>query len=175
MAEFHALGEIAGASGFEDKSVFCKWGVSAGECWDLLEGIDKGQTQVDHPEEGEPAVWSHPLDLHYSVKGLVGWPKLHFQVWSEDTHGRFDLCGYGFCHIPTAPGMYELDCPTWVPEGSAREELLSCFLGRGPRLKAEEVVYTPGDRFRLQTKAAGVVLVKLGVVMKDFDLYSVRC
>ena len=24
--------------------------------------------------------------------------------------------GYGFCHIPTAPGTYEIDCPTWIPE-----------------------------------------------------------
>jgi len=24
--------------------------------------------------------------------------------------------GYGFCHVPTAPGTYELDCPTWLPE-----------------------------------------------------------
>lgn len=24
--------------------------------------------------------------------------------------------GYGFCHVPTAPGTYDIDCPTWVPE-----------------------------------------------------------
>jgi hypothetical protein len=24
--------------------------------------------------------------------------------------------GYGFCHIPTAPGTFEIDCPTWLPE-----------------------------------------------------------
>ena len=36
--------------------------------------------------------------------------------------GRADGCsalsagGYGFCHMPTASGTYELDCPTWLPE-----------------------------------------------------------
>ena len=24
--------------------------------------------------------------------------------------------GYGFCHVPAAPGMFELDCPTWLPQ-----------------------------------------------------------
>lgn len=36
-------------------------------------------------------VWSHPLDIHYACRGLAGWPKLHFQVWSQDIHGRNDL------------------------------------------------------------------------------------
>ncbi len=25
-------------------------------------------------------------------RGLAGWPKLHFQVWSQDIHGRNDIC-----------------------------------------------------------------------------------
>jgi len=125
--------------------------------WDKLEGADAGQTHVDHPDEGEMAVWAHPVDLHYVCKvrpcvrarlvangshrrtstcapsafswwcschlpqrhcrgaltsrqgtrgmvtpdgltawrmsqGLTGWPKLHFQVWCQDQHGRTDLC-----------------------------------------------------------------------------------
>lgn len=75
-----------------------------------------GQTQVDAAEDGEMAIFAHPLDVHYVCRGLTGWPKLYFQVWSQDMHGRNDICGYGFCHIPTSPGMFELDCPTWMPE-----------------------------------------------------------
>jgi hypothetical protein len=26
------------------------------------------------------------------------------------------LGGYGFCYVPAAPGMFELDCPTWLPQ-----------------------------------------------------------
>jgi B9 domain-containing protein 2 len=36
------------------------------------------------------------------------------------------------------------------------------------------VIHQPGDRFRLQTKAAGVVRLRLGVCVKDFDKYNVR-
>lgn len=64
----------------------------SGPHWELLEGFDSGQTQVDHPEDGEMAVWSHPLDVHYLVQALSGWPKLHFQIWSMDVHGEVDLC-----------------------------------------------------------------------------------
>lgn len=49
MAEVHIIGQILGAEGFKDRNVFCKWGIVAGSNWDLLEGTDQGQTQVDHP------------------------------------------------------------------------------------------------------------------------------
>jgi len=49
--------------------------------WDLVEGTAGGQTQCDHPPEGEAGVvWGHPVDLHYAAKSLVGWPKMWFQV-----------------------------------------------------------------------------------------------
>jgi B9 domain-containing protein 2 len=46
-------------------------------------------------------------------------------------------------------------------------------VGGKPRLKFEEVIHAPGDRFRLQTKAAGIVTLNLGVCVKDFDKYNV--
>jgi B9 domain-containing protein 2 len=69
-----------------------QWGVVAGRTWELLEGLDQGQTQLDCAPEGEMVVWSHPVDLHYACRGLTGWPKLHFQIWSQDVHGRNDIC-----------------------------------------------------------------------------------
>ncbi|KAK9817261.1 hypothetical protein WJX72_011956 [[Myrmecia] bisecta] len=174
MAELHVIGSIVGASGFEGQNIFCKWGITAGRSWDLLEGLDKGQTQVDHPEDGEIAVWEHPLDIHYICKGLSGWPKLHFQVWSQDSHGRNDISGYGFCHIPTAAGVYDIDCPTWLPEGSLGERLTGFFVGGHPRLRWEEVVHSPGDRFRLQTVAGGMIHLHLGIVTKDFERHNVH-
>lgn len=59
------------------------------------------------------------------AQGLSGWPKLHLQVWSVDSEGRTDICGYGFVTLPTAPGMYNLECPTWVPEGTACAQRVS--------------------------------------------------
>ncbi|GAQ87688.1 b9 domain-containing protein [Klebsormidium nitens] len=174
MAEVHIIGQILGAEGFKDRNVFCKWGIVAGSNWDLLEGTDQGQTQVDHPPEGEDAVWSHPIDVHYACRGLSGWPKLYFQVWHQDIHGRNDICGYGFCHVPTEAGCFDLDCVTWLPEGSVLERISAFFIGGGPRLKVEETVYNSGDRFRLRTRAGGTVHIQISVLLKDFARHNIR-
>lgn len=226
MAELHIVGEIVGASGFEERNLFCKvrrvpvpssrpvapsrpnersknkpsppapvstthpepspdayvqnttsnsqWGVEAGSMWDVVEGEAGGQTHCCYPPEGEPSVvWSHPVDVHYAAKSLVGWPKMWFQVWHMDEHGLKDLCGYGFCHVPTGPGMHEVEVCTWCPEGTPLEKLQAFFIGGKPRLKYEEVIHSPGDRFRLATRAAGVIKLQLGVCVKDFDKYNV--
>lgn len=68
-----------------------QWGVHAGRSWELIEGLDQGQTHIDCPQDGEMALWSHPVDVHYVCRGLLGWPKLHFQIWSQDVHGRNEL------------------------------------------------------------------------------------
>ncbi len=69
-----------------------QWGIIAGRTWELLEGLEEGQTHLDQADEGEMVVWAHPLDVHYACKGITGWPKLHFQIWSQDVHERNDLC-----------------------------------------------------------------------------------
>jgi B9 domain-containing protein 2 len=84
-----------------------------------------------------------------------------------------DLAGYGFCHVPTSAGMHEVEVVTWCPEGTVMEKLTSFFVGGRPRLKFEEVIHAPGDRFRLQTKAGGVIKLHLGVCVKDFEKYNV--
>uniref|UniRef100_A0A3Q4N7S2 B9 domain-containing protein 2 n=1 Tax=Neolamprologus brichardi TaxID=32507 RepID=A0A3Q4N7S2_NEOBR len=96
MAELHIIGQIIGASGFPEKTLFCKWGIHTGEAWRLLSGLKEGQTQVDSPQIGDIAYWSHPIDLHYATKGLQGWPKIHLEVWHQDSFGRCQLYGYGF-------------------------------------------------------------------------------
>jgi B9 domain-containing protein 2 len=42
------------------------------------------------------------------------------------------------------------------------ERITQFFVGGAPRLRMEEVIYSPGDRFRLQTAAAGVVHLQVG-------------
>ena len=74
-------------------------------------------------------VWSHPVDVHYAAKSLVGWPKMWFQVWHMDDHGLKDLCGYGFCHVPTGPGMHEVEVCTWCPR-APRSRSCRRFSGR---------------------------------------------
>ena len=59
-------------------------------------------------------------------------------------------------------------CRVGVVQGSTGERIAAFFLGGNPRLKYEEVVHTPGDRFRLRTTASGTVMVQIGIIMKDF-------
>ncbi|XP_025908531.1 exosome complex component RRP46-like, partial [Nothoprocta perdicaria] len=71
MAELHVIGQIVGASGFEQSDgLFCKWDVHTGSAWKLLGGRREGQTQVDSPQAGDVAYWCHPIDLHFATKGL---------------------------------------------------------------------------------------------------------
>ena len=73
-----------------------QWGLVAGSSFELLEGATEGQTQCDHPLPGELTAWAHPVDVHYTCRGLSGWPKLHVQVWGQDGFGRVGIQGYGF-------------------------------------------------------------------------------
>jgi hypothetical protein len=52
--------------------------------------------------------------------------------------------------------------PPAVAQGTLLERAASFFVGGAPRLRMEEVVHTPGDRFRLQTQAGGVAHLRLG-------------
>ena len=83
MAEVHLIGELVGGSGFPSGNLFCKWGLAVGGAWKVLEGLQEGQTQVDHPQvsphaclgalvtlklsnmfalqDGDCAKWSHPI------------------------------------------------------------------------------------------------------------------
>ena len=50
MAEVHIIGELVGGSDFPSGNLFCKWGLVVGSAWKVLEGLQEGQTQVDHPQ-----------------------------------------------------------------------------------------------------------------------------
>lgn len=174
MAELHIIGQIVGASGFPQNSLFCKWGVHSGGAWRLLSGLKEGQTQVDTPQTGDIAYWSHPIDLHYATKGLQGWPKIHLQVWHQDSFGRCQLYGYGYCHVPSSPGHHRLSCVTWRPIGSWQEQLAQMFVGGGPQLRNPDLIYSGADRYRLHTEAMGTVELELGVILRHFDKYGVE-
>lgn len=106
---------------------------------------------------------------------LAGWPRLHLQVWSQDSFGRCQLAGYGFCHVPSSPGTHKLDCPTWRPLGSWREQLARAFVGGGPQLLHGDAIYSGADRYRLHTAAGGTVHLDLGLLLRHFDRYGVEC
>eukprot|EP00061_Rhincodon_typus_P012503 g38277.t1 len=95
------------------------------------------------------------------------------QVWHQDSFGRNDLCGYGFCHIPSSPGTHDIQCVTWRPLGTWQEQLSQMFVGGGPQLKHSDLIYTGADRYRLQTVAMGKVHLQLSIILRNFDQYGV--
>lgn len=82
--------------------------------------------------------------------------------------------GYGFCQIPTAPGLHELECCVWKPLGTQFEELASYFFGAAPQLTSDEVVYSSADRFRLRSATAGNIHLRLNIIAKDFARHGVQ-
>lgn len=72
MAEVHLIGELVGGSGFPSGDLFCKWGLSVGSAWKVLEGLQEGQTQVDHPQVRDVCELSdfrYPLSQHLILGG----------------------------------------------------------------------------------------------------------
>ena len=101
MASVYVMGQIIGGYDFPSgvKGLHCQWSLVTGTHWQKIQGLDQGHTQLDFPSDGDEAVWSHPVDVHYAVSDRVqGWPKFQLQVFQEDMFGRNELVGYGFVH-----------------------------------------------------------------------------
>ena len=170
--EVHIIGEIVGGTGF-DSGVSCSFVVDFNsDHWDLLDGDLRGKSHVDYPMDDGFSVWAHPIDVHFSCRSLQGWPRVLFTVWKLDSFGMSDLAGYGFLHVPTSPGCHTIECPTWRPVGTDKEEFHAFFLGGNPRLKREnfDVLYAKAweQRCHLTTIASGKVHVQLDVILKHF-------
>jgi len=51
-------------------------------------------------------IWSHPIDLHYTVNELSGWPRGIFKVWRLDKTNKIDVFSYGVCILPKTSGYH---------------------------------------------------------------------
>ena len=36
-------------------------------------------------------IWAHPIDVHYTLKGIDGWPRLQLEIFGVDGFGRNEL------------------------------------------------------------------------------------
>lgn len=171
MAELHLSGQIAHATGFPGNNLFCEWGLAISESWEVLQGSERGRTQVDAANGA--ATWAHPIEIHLLAKGLSSWPKLHFQVWSRLSNGGVQIRGYGFCHVPTTPGVHSVACSTWRPlagvNGSSTKSVAA-----GDQLRYDNIVHSGEDRFRLQTASSGTVHLELNLLMRSFHRHHVQ-
>jgi B9 domain-containing protein 2 len=173
--EVHFIGEIVGGSNFNGKGMSCKFTVEFGKNWDLLSGEIMGQTQYGNADPDDLTSWNHPIDLHMATSTMQGWPRIRLQVWELDEYGRTNMAGYGFCHLPTNAGNYEIGVPCWRPTGSIPEEIQSFFLGANTQLTDESVLYSKAweNRCRLVTVPSGKVWINVSVVHRFFAQQNV--
>lgn len=178
MAEVHLIGQIVGADDFEDRSLFSKWAIRSGSCWNLLEGRLGGQTQLTTKVVDESGKqrhsWSHPLDVHLYTKGLQGWPKLELQIWGADLLGKCNICAYGYLCIPSKPGRYRLTCSTWRPIGDLRRRIIDWITGyRMHLVDPSDVVGHGINRHAIHSQSMGSITVELSVILRGFEKYGV--
>ncbi|EGD82061.1 B9 domain-containing protein 2 [Salpingoeca rosetta] len=174
MAEVFVFGQVRGASGFPQRSLFCTWEAIHGAGWRLLRGAGDGRTHVDAPAPDHDVTWAHPLDMHFAVQSMQGWPKLGFKVYHQDDFGRNELYGYGVCHIPMSPGSHTLECACCQPSTSGIESFYQSLVGGSLQLKSDDAVHTQVDRFKLKTKTMGTVHVQLNIVTRGFEAYGIE-
>lgn len=90
MAEVHVIGQIIGATGFSEGSLFCKWGIHTGAAWKLLSGVREGQTQVglDFISRCGPrtalaaaSLLAMAFAMCLAAQALTSWTALHGGPW----------------------------------------------------------------------------------------------
>uniref|UniRef100_A0A7S3DEX6 B9 domain-containing protein 2 n=1 Tax=Palpitomonas bilix TaxID=652834 RepID=A0A7S3DEX6_9EUKA len=154
---------------------FLRYGIVTGDRrdepsrWRLLGGEESGQSHAVFPDVDDVHAICQPIDVHYAVSSIQGWPKIFVQVWGQSHDGTNDLQGYGFVSVPMASGSYDLSIRTWRPIGSFRDEITSVLVGGHPQVTAEEIIYNDDDRFRLKTESTGEIIIHLEILHKDFE------
>ena len=88
----------------------------------------------------------------------------HNSIWPRHKRSHENVAGSKRrCDLAALrTDVFSLRCAARLPQGSSLERITAFFVGGAPRLRMEEVVHTPGDRFRLQTTAGGAVHLRLG-------------
>lgn len=176
MAEVHLIGQLVEALDFKDRSLFAKWSLSSGSGWRVLEGFTEGQTHlstISSLNESSHS-WSHPIDVHYAVNSLQGWPRLEFQVWGVDWLGKCNISAYGFMSVPTRPGLHELTCCTWRPVGDFRRRIIDYLTGyRMHLVDPSDVIGNGLNRHVIQSVSMGIIRARLTVVLRGFEEYGV--
>merc|ERR1712129_661596 len=179
LPEVHLIGEILNGNGFSSRNAFAKFTIESGDEWDCAGGDESGQTQVDYPRlftMKKRYIWNHPIDLHYFIKSIQGWPKIVFEVGNIDEYGAKQVFGYGVCHLPTSSGMHEIECPIWRVVGSTLQEAYSFFLDIKPQLRDTKLICQTAqeDRQKICTVSVGSIKMKIGVLLRNFNKFNLE-
>ncbi|KAL3310421.1 B9 domain-containing protein 2, partial [Cichlidogyrus casuarinus] len=67
-----------------------------------------------------------------------------------------------------------IEVVTWRPVGSVLEQLSTKLVGGGPHLRKLDVVFSPNDRFLLQTESMGKIKLQLNVILRNFQKFGIE-
>jgi B9 domain-containing protein 2 len=189
--EVHVFGHVLGARldsttldyaahalGLSTSAALCSYRLVAGNGWALGKGSAAGTSHTDCPAS-EPGtfLWEQPFDASFVGCVLDGWPRIEVELRRVDAHGRSELAGYAYHHVPSAAGTHALRCRIWRPQGTLADRLSTFFLGAPPELKEHSLVYgRPGSarslcrsngRDRIVSVSGGDLFVTVSVTMRD--------
>ena len=199
LPEVHIIGEILHGHQFSSCNAFAKFDIESSDKWDCVGGEESGQTQVDYPKMvcaacyldtlvhltllwlallqlSSKFVWNHPIDLHYFIQSMQGWPKMVFQVGSLDEYGGKQVFGYGVVHLPTCSGMHEMECPIWRVVGSTLQEAYAFFLNIKPQLRDTKLICETAHQHRnkICTVSVGSIKMRLAVLFRNFNKFDLE-
>ena len=162
------FGCIDAASHFptRGRALQVRWRLELDSNCEVIAGPTEGLTKLAEVA-GEDAVIDEPIDVHISMTSLLrgGLPRLVVDVWHEDDNARFELSGYGFCHVPLSPGEHDVQLVCWRPYGTPLERISAAFVGGYPQLVDSSLVTSEDDRYGLKTETTGVVHFHADVVV----------
>ena len=162
-AELFFIGEIEAGVNFPvtpGSGIHCEVSLEYGNnTWERLAGNEFTQTQTSYCDDAGVAVWNHPIDLHFVLKSLVGWPKLRIQVFELSPFGSVQVVGVGTVTLPASVGHTILRTRTWRPITTGIAEVKQTVTGgRRPLADIDEherqADYIDG---RLLTQSSGDV------------------
>lgn len=130
------LGQIDSGS-FSSDYLYCRYGFSFGNDWDIIAGLDNGLSQTacrNALSSDSKVVWNFPVDATFKSTNVHGWPRLALSVYGIDYFGRDIVYGYGSALVPLVAGnhhlqvCYALLCPLCAPCVSPVPAVCCCVL-----------------------------------------------
>ena len=147
----------------------------SGSLWKFIEGESEGQTATDTNRLDPKSVFSHPIDLHLSTRGIQGWPKLTVEVFSVNSLKQFYPVGVGFTYVPTKPGFHKVTISTWkISPVSLLDSIKEKFFTGGFTVVKKDLISSGIERYKLSTISSGTVEINLNLVFKHFRKYNIQ-
>ncbi|XP_046801130.1 B9 domain-containing protein 2 isoform X2 [Lucilia cuprina] len=175
MAEVHIIGQILKAVDFQEPHIFCKWSLQSGTAWRIIQGEAVGQTFVATNRLESCSDFCQPLDLHLGTASVQGWPKLHVEIHAVNVLNKSWPVGYGFVHIPTKPGFHRLEVLCWkIAPRSWYDSVREKFGGGGLALCKEDLIYSGLERYKLQTRSSGKIIIDINLVFRNFAKFGIE-